>query len=99
MLRRQGWRLLARRLRTRWAELDLVFAEGTTLVVVEVKTGRAGARFTPGMRLDRATRARLAGAARALAARGASRVDLVEVCLDARRTPKLVHHRGLGPGP
>jgi len=72
-----------------------VFEHAGTLVVLEVKTGRAGARFRPGMRFGREPLARLWRAARALAGGAASRVDLVEVQLDARRRARLVHHAGL----
>ncbi|GEE02456.1 UPF0102 protein [Gordonia spumicola] len=41
---RLGWRILARNWRTRYGELDLIAADGTTLVVVEVKT-RASRTF------------------------------------------------------
>jgi hypothetical protein len=61
-------------------------------VVVEVKTGRAGARFTPGMRLGRAPLARLRRAAAELARGAPARVDLVEVRLDRQRRVRLVHH-------
>jgi putative endonuclease len=94
-LRRRGWRLLARRLRTFHGELDLVFAQGATLVVVEVKTGRAGPRFRPGMRLSAATLAGLWRAARHLARGAPERVDLVEVQLDRARSVRIVHHEGL----
>ena len=94
-LRARGWRFLARRLETRWAELDLVLAQGETLVVVEVKTGRAGRRFRPGMRLGADTLARLWRAAETLAAGAPRRVDLVEVALDERRRARLVHHEGI----
>lgn len=33
-----GWRILNRNWRTRYGELDLIAADGTTLVIVEVKT-------------------------------------------------------------
>ncbi len=94
-LRARGWRFLARRLRTRWAELDLVFVQGRTLVVVEVKSGRAGARFAPGLRLGRDTLARLSAAARGLARGAPSRVDLFEVRLDDARRAHLVQHADL----
>lgn len=94
-LRSRGWRFLARRLETRWAELDLVFAQGDTLVVIEVKTGRAGRRFRPGMRLGAEALARLWRAADGLARGAPRRVDLVEVALDERRRARLVHHVGL----
>jgi putative endonuclease len=52
-LEREGYRLLARNARVRyreWAiagELDLIALDGSTLVFVEVKTGRIGARRGP----------------------------------------------------
>lgn len=84
----------ARRLATRWAELDLLCHEGDTLVVVEVKTGRLGPRFRPGMRLVRADLERLWRAARGLARGGRARVDLVEVGLDGQGL-RVTHHRNL----
>lgn len=39
---RLGYRILARRHRTRFGELDLVAADGSTLVFCEVKSRRAG---------------------------------------------------------
>jgi len=97
-LKRLGMRILARRLHTVEGELDLVCAAGGTLVVVEVKTGRSGPRFTPGGRLGHeATRARCR-AARSLAMRlgwSATRFDLLEVRLSGDlRWPAVVHHPG-----
>ena len=43
-LRRAGYRLVARNLRTRFGEIDLVVERGDTLVFVEVR-GRASTRF------------------------------------------------------
>lgn len=94
-LRARGWRLLARRLDTRWAEIDLLFAEDETLVVVEVKTGRAGPRFRPGMHLGSDALARLWRAAGGLARGAPRRVDLVEVALDEGHHARLVHHVGI----
>jgi Holliday junction resolvase-like predicted endonuclease len=94
-LRAQGWRFLGRRVETRFGELDLLFADDHTLVVIEVKTGRAGARFSPGMRFGREALAQRWRAADALARGRPARVDLVEVTLDAQRRTRLVHHRGL----
>jgi len=36
----QGWRLVARRCRTPWGELDLVLERGSEILIVEVKTRR-----------------------------------------------------------
>ena len=42
-----GWELLERNARTRYGELDLIGLDGDTLVVVEVKAGRAGSASGP----------------------------------------------------
>lgn len=80
---RDGWRILARRLRTRSGEADLVARRGATLAVVEVKTGRTlpvprpagrtlpadlGLRWRPGYRCDARRLARLRRVAREILA-------------------------------
>lgn len=95
-LRRAGWRLAGRRVRTPPAEVDLVVTAGDLLVCVEVKTRRPHerARWRPGDRLDARTLARQRAAARWLAGRrGArrARVDLVEV--EVGRGPLVVRLR------
>ncbi|MSR62381.1 MAG: YraN family protein [Planctomycetes bacterium] len=94
-LRARGWRFLARRLATRWAELDLLFVVGEVLVVVEVKTGRVGPRHRPGQRLGADSLTRLRAAARGLARGAEWRVDLAEVQLDRARRAVLLHHPDL----
>jgi putative endonuclease len=42
-----GWEIVERNARSRQGELDIVALDGTTLVFVEVKAGRAGSRFGP----------------------------------------------------
>lgn len=42
-----GWEILARNSRTRLGEIDLIAREGTCLVFLEVKAGRAGSFFGP----------------------------------------------------
>lgn len=64
-------------------------------MVIEVKSGRAGARFGPGMRCGREPLARLWSAARGLARGAPSRVDLFEVRLDEARRAQLVQHAGI----
>jgi len=93
-LRRAGWRLLARRRRTPWAEIDLLFHDGRQLVLVEVKTGRLGPRFRPGQRLGRDPLRRLWRAAAELGRRQGSpaRVDLFEVGLERARGGVLCRH-------
>jgi len=84
--------LLARRLRTRLGELDLVMRDGAVLVVIEVKTGRAGPRFRPAVRVSHEDLERRWRAAAELARGGPHRVDVVEV----RLAPlEVVHLRGL----
>jgi len=41
------WEIVERNARTRYGELDIVALDGGTLVFVEVKAGRAGARHGP----------------------------------------------------
>jgi len=95
---RNGWRILARRLRTRSGEADLVARRGSILAVVEVKTARAhllprplahpGGRALPadlGLRWRpgfRCDAKRLARLQRVARELAASRVDLVEIFLD-----------------
>jgi putative endonuclease len=46
-LNQGGWRIVERNTRTRSGELDLIALDGATLVFVEVKAGRTGARSGP----------------------------------------------------
>jgi putative endonuclease len=46
-LRRDGWRIVERNARTRTGELDLIALDGSVLVFVEVKAGRAGSGHGP----------------------------------------------------
>ena len=98
-LTRRGARILARRLLTPMAEVDLLIEDGCGWACVEVKCGRVGARFRPGHRLDARRLRRLWHTARWLEPRARGRrvrVDLVEVCLEPdRRLRGLVQHRGL----
>ena len=99
-LARRGWTILARRCSTPFGELDVVALLDSTLVAVEVKTGRVPEgtpRWTPGERLDPTTLERQRRAAAWLARRttGAwtSRVDLVEVRLVGARSRLELHHQ------
>ena len=42
-----GWEIVERNARTRYGELDIVAIDGSALVFVEVKAGRAGSAFGP----------------------------------------------------
>jgi putative endonuclease len=46
-LRGEGWHLVERNARTRTGELDLIALDGSVLVFVEVKAGRAGTAVGP----------------------------------------------------
>jgi putative endonuclease len=46
-LRRAGWRIVGRNVRLSSGELDVVALDGSTLVFVEVKAGRAGTALGP----------------------------------------------------
>lgn len=46
-LRSAGWRIVERNARTPSGEVDLIALDGRTLVFVEVKAGRLGARAGP----------------------------------------------------
>lgn len=99
-LRRAGYRIVARRLRTRGGELDVVALDGPTLVLVEVKTTVAGAEAALG-RVDARKRRRLRGAYAALARRPRlasrpRRCDVVTVVLGGRR-PVCTLHRAFAP--
>ncbi|MDQ7840104.1 MAG: YraN family protein [bacterium] len=85
-LAQQGYQLLARNVRTRYGEIDLVVRSGTVVVFVEVKS-RTGARFGhPGEAVAATKQRRLARLASAyLLAHGlggcATRFDVIAVRL------------------
>ncbi|MBO2518191.1 MAG: YraN family protein [Firmicutes bacterium] len=64
-----GYQILARNLRNRLGELDLVALDGEILVFVEVRTRRGGPAGTPEESVDRAKQARLQRLASAFRAR------------------------------
>lgn len=108
-LRDLGWSILHRNLRAPEAELDAVCRDGSTTVIVEVKTGRRPTEgWAPGRRPSErimpADVARRLRAGRRLARSaggryGLARVDLVEVQVARRRSgrPRLLHWRDLDP--
>lgn len=102
---RQGWTVLERNWRNRYGELDIIAAEGATLVVVEVKTrstdtfGDAAEAVTPVKlaRMRKLTRMWLAAQERYWAS---IRFDVISVRLDGAAPlhgePVAVrHHRGV----
>lgn len=62
-LRRQGYRIVARGVRFRKGELDLVAWDGSTIVFVEVKTRVSNQRGLPGEAIDQRKQRRMTRAA------------------------------------
>ena len=62
-LRRQGMRIVARQVETRWGELDLIARDGDTIVFVEVKTRSSQSQTHPSEAVDRRKQANLTKAA------------------------------------
>jgi putative endonuclease len=97
-LERLGYRLLARRWRCPTGEIDLVMADGPTLVFVEVRTRRGEAHGAAVESITRAKAARLIRlAAHYLAAHPALgqpdwRIDLVAIQLDATGRLQTIEH-------
>ena len=69
-LREHGFRIVARNVHLRHAEIDLVALEGETLCIVEVRLRSSDRYGTPEESVDWRKRRRLARAARLLLARG-----------------------------
>lgn len=100
-LRGLGLQIVERNWRCRYGELDVVAADGRTLVFVEVKTrtgdqfGGAVAAVTPAKvrRLRRLAGLWLAEHRDAWAA---VRLDVVAITIGRRRTPEITHVQGVG---
>lgn len=102
-LRRDGWRVIARNVRSRHGELDLVAldpAHPGVLIVVEVKAGQAGAALPPEVRVTPAKQRKIVALAAELARRRglgahAVRFDVIAVDFDAEgHVADLRHHAG-----
>jgi len=100
-LKRRGYRVVARNLRTRHGELDLLALtpDRSALVIVEVKAGRAASPIPPEVHVTPVKRRKIV----ALAARVARskrlaprpiRFDVIAVAFDHRRVAWLRHHEG-----
>ncbi|MFT4088559.1 MAG: YraN family protein [Gordonia sp. (in: high G+C Gram-positive bacteria)] len=109
-VRRLGWRVLARNWRTRYGELDLIAADGDTLVVVEVKTRMSTTYDDPvaAVTAQKLRRMRLLTRQWLAAQRESGtaqwwdliRFDVVSIRLDMEhpedeQSATLAHHRGL----
>jgi putative endonuclease len=96
-LERRGLVILARNLRSRLGEIDLLARDGPTLVFVEVKARRGGLGDPPQAAVDARKRARLARlalgylAARRLGERSC-RFDVVGVSVDQTGSVTGVRH-------
>jgi len=85
-LRLKGWRILARRVRTKAGEVDLIARRGTIVAFVEVKTRATAADLDHA--IDERRLARVAAAAEILSATYAEGCDVrIDVILLAPRTP------------
>lgn len=99
-LRRRGYKIIARRSRVRYGEIDIIAVDGRTVVFIEVKTRRSEKLGAPATAVDAQRRRRLVRAATAyLKSYGLleypARFDIVEVVwpLD-QNTPVVRHHQG-----
>lgn len=96
-LKRLGYHILARHCRSRLGELDLVAADGRTVVFVEVKTRRSTDAGHPAEAIDERKERKLTRAALAyLKAQGllnyAARFDVVAITWpDGARRPSIEH--------
>jgi len=98
-LKRQGYHILARRLRSRLGEVDIVAREGAVLVFIEVKTRRSGKFGRPVDAVGPRKRRKLITLARAFLKRRRLgeepvRFDVVSVELSPDRPPHVDIHRG-----
>jgi len=94
----QGYRILARNVHLRHAELDLVALDRGELVFVEVRLRRSQRFGSAAESVDARKRRRIAAAAAELLARGglprAARIRFDVIAIDAsHEPPELVHFR------
>lgn len=98
-LRRQGFRILARSYRTPLGEIDLIAADGTTTVFVEVKTRRSSQAGQPFEAVDRLKQLQLTKLALAyLKSKGwleqPARFDVVSIVWsESGAAPEITHYR------
>jgi putative endonuclease len=98
-LRSLGYRILARNHRNRFGEIDLIAADGETLVFVEVKTRRSHTAGAPFEAVDRIKQRQLTRAALAYLGRHrlhdrSARFDVVGIVWpnDRRGEPEVRHY-------
>ena len=96
-LRRLGYRIVARRHRRRYGEIDIIAVDGRTVVFVEVKTRRSAEYGRPAEAVNAHRQSRLTRAALAfLKSHGllecASRFDIVEVLWPQHQKRPQIQH-------
>ena len=97
-LRRHGYRIVGRGVRTSMGELDLVAVDGRTVVFVEVKTRQTDQQGHPAEAVDLAKQRKLTLLATSYLKRHrllnhAARFDVVAVTWPDGRRPKVEHIR------
>ncbi len=98
-LRRQGFKIVARRYRTAQGEFDLIARDKACLVFVEVKTRRSGVAGQPHEAVDANKQAQLTRLALAYLKRHRlldqpARFDVVSIVWEgATAEPQIVHYR------
>jgi putative endonuclease len=98
-LRRQGYRILARRYRTPMGELDLIARDGNCIVFVEVKTRRTVDAGHPFEAVDRTKQAQMTRLALAFLKRHrlleqSARFDVVSIVWEGQSAePRIVHYK------
>jgi putative endonuclease len=98
-LRRLGYKIVARNVRNRLGEIDILALDGRTLVFVEVKTRKSDAAGNPAEAVTEAKQKQLVRAASAyLTSQGLHgqpvRFDVVTVIWPEReRTPEITHFK------
>ena len=97
-LKRRGFKIVARRDRSRLGELDLVAVEGRTIVFVEVKTRRSARKGQPTEAVDHAKQCQLTRAALTfLKSHGLleeqARFDVIAIIWPKGVSPRIEHFR------
>ncbi|MBB6429441.1 YraN family protein [Algisphaera agarilytica] len=100
-LKKHGYRVLARNLRNRFGEIDLLALapDGRTVVVVEVKAGSANERFPPELHVTPAKQRKIVALTAQLARRyrltdRPFRFDVIAVEFPEQGDPVIRHHVG-----
>ena len=95
---RKGYRELARNLTLRQGEIDLLMADGETVVVVEVKTQTSGILIDPVYKISPAKQRKLSLLAAVISAKYPERnvrVDAVTLYWDRSGKPVITHYENI----